>query len=181
MFSTLNFEIKVVSYSDINLVPHKILSPENISYCCPPYHPDSTTGILTRESALLLLQLHPLVLWSTNNYCILGHRVLHIASPHLLKNDQIKVWYLPTATEREVRELSNAEQLLNQLAYATTSGGQEIFKTSCKLNEDLVNRVAPLLNSPIEKVADLLSDCSPSTLYKLSTELTKKKLRRSSL
>ena len=63
------------------------------TYCCPPFHSEINTGILTRDSAHLLLQLYPLFLWSGKNCCVLGRRILHIISPHVYGKDNIKEGY----------------------------------------------------------------------------------------
>ena len=64
-----------------------------------------------------------------------------------------------------------AESLLTQIAFVTVSGGKGIFTTSRRTDLDIVHAVALLLNSPVEIVAKLLSDCGPSTLNKLSAKL----------
>lgn len=171
MLPEQNIASKVVFFSDINLIPGVTLPLSPVPYCCPPIHPDSKTGILTRDSSLLLLQLHPLVLWTERNYCVLGRRVLHLVSPHLLSKDQIRVGYLPDATKEDVESLMSAELLLNQIAFATQSGSQAIFKASRKLDADIVDTVSPLLNRSVETIAKLFSDCSASTLFKINSKI----------
>ena len=169
MISNLIFESKVVAFADITFLPVEG-SVEQTDFCCLPHHPDST-GILSRESALLLLQLHPLVLWTRKHYCVLGRRVLHLVSPYLYKRDQIRVGYLASAKKKEIEKLMAAEPLLNQIAFATQSGSQGIFTTSFHTAKDLLTKVAPILNMSIESIAKLFPDCSASTLYKLSAKL----------
>ena len=50
MVADLKFESKTVSFSDINLNP--VAAADVTEYCCLPVHPDSRSGILTRDSAL---------------------------------------------------------------------------------------------------------------------------------
>ena len=171
MLSTLDFESKVISFSEINLIPFKGSTLSEVPYCCPPFHPEGRTGILTRDSALLLLQLHPLVLWTSKHFCVLGRRILHLVSPHVYGKDLIRVGYLPKATEAEVKSIMAAEPLLNQIAFATQSGSKGIFTTSRKMNKEILNAVSPLLDQPIDTIAKLFSDCSPSTLFKLNSKL----------
>lgn len=165
------FETKEVLLSDINLNPRKLIDLPKVNYCCPPTHPDSRSGILTRDSARLLLRLHPPVLWKSKNYCVLGRRVLHLAAPHLLRNDKIWVGYLPSATEDEVKLLMLAEPLINQIAFSTQMGSKGVFETSRKMDEDVIGAISPILNLSIETIAKMFSDCSPSTLFKLNAQL----------
>ena len=167
---TPTIKYREIVFSSINLIPIVTPKVSIVPFCCSPFHPESGTGILTRDSALLLLQLHPLIVWSPKNYCVLGRRVLHLVSPHLFGSDQLTVGFLPNATEEEVHQLMAAESLLNQIAFATTSGGKGIFATGRKTDLEIVRMVAPLLNSPVEKIAKLFSDCGLSTLNKLSNE-----------
>jgi len=154
MLPTLEFESKIVSFSDINLMPVRTHDISEVTYCCPPFHPEINTGILTRDSALLLLQLYPLLLWTGKNYCVLGRRILHIISPHVyskdkISKDKIRVGYLPSASEKEVQILMTVEPLLNQIAFATQSGSKGIFETSRKTGKGIVSAVSPLLNQPV--------------------------------
>ena len=171
MAGELKFESKVVDFDDINLMPVGDLPYADVDYCCPPYHPESSAGILTRDSALLLLRLHPPVLWTSNHYCVLGRRILHLVSPHLLRKDAIRTVYLPSATKDEVKQLVAIEPLLNQIAFATQLGSQGIFEASRKIDKDTVSKVTPLLNGSVETIAKMFADCSASTLYKLSAKL----------
>ncbi|MFZ4859123.1 MAG: hypothetical protein ACOYL3_22325 [Desulfuromonadaceae bacterium] len=152
-------------------MPVRTLNIQEATYCCPPFHPEINTGILTRDSALLLLQLYPLFLWSGKNYCVLGRRILHIISPHVYGKDKIRVVYLPSASENEVKILMTVEPLLNQIAFATPSGSKGILETSRKIGNCNVSAVSPLLNQPMDTIAKLFSDSSVSTLSKLSAKL----------
>jgi hypothetical protein len=102
---------------------------------------------------------------------VLGRRVLHLAAPHLLRNDKIRVGYLPSATEDEVKLLMLAEPLINQIAFSTQMGSKGVFETSRKMDEDVIGAISPILNLSIETIAKMFSDCSPSTLFKLNAQL----------
>jgi hypothetical protein len=169
MISRIKFGKKDIAFSDINLLPWGGRSV-SVPYSCEVFHPECKTGILTRESAHLLLNLHPLALWGNKNYCVLGRRVLHLVSPHMYRDDQISVVYLPSASEDEVRLLMSLEPLLNQIAFATQGGGKGVFETSRKIDKSAVNFVSPILNQSIETLAKMFTDCSPSSLYKANTK-----------
>lgn len=174
MWSSLKLESKSISFGDINLSP--VGAPLGTScFCCPTFHPDSRAGILTRESALLLLQLHPLVLWTKKHYCVLGRRVLHLVSPHVYRTDILQVGYLPSASKDEVERLMAAEPILNQITFATQGGSQAIFATARKMDQNILATIAPVLTGSIESIANLFPDCSASTLYKHSAKYHEQK------
>ena len=161
-----------VVFSDIKLLNVQTPNYFDVPFCCPPTHPDLKTGILSRDSALLLLRLYPPVLWSDQKYCILGRRVLHLVSPHILGKDKIKVGFMPVATLEEVKTLMSIESLLTQITFATTERGLGIFETSQKMDQAVVNAVAPLFCGSLEAIAKLVS-CSVSAIAKASAALKK--------
>jgi hypothetical protein len=171
MLDEIEFEHKLIEFGDINLIPFTVPNLPEVTYSCHPFHPELNSGVLTRDCAHLLLKLYPLVLWD-KNYCVLGRRVLHLVAPNLRNKDEIKVGYLPKASKEEVILLMTIEPLLNQIAFATQSGGKGIFETSRLIDKKLVASMSPALTQSIETVAKMLADCSPSTLFKLNTQFT---------
>lgn len=167
MLANIDFEYRTVVFGEINLIPLAISNIPEIKYCCLPYNPDRNCGVLTRDGALLLLKLHPLVLWD-NNCCVLGRRVLHLVAQSLKNEDEISVFYLPKARKDQVVTLMSLEPLLTQIVFATQAGGKGIFETSRLMNKQLVSSVCPPLTQSVETVSKMLGDCSLSTLFKLN-------------
>jgi hypothetical protein len=172
MLEGIEFENKTVTIDEINLIPFVVPNMPEVNYSCHPYHPERNVGVLTRDCAKLLLKLHPLVLWSNNNYCVLGRRVLHLVAPSLGGSDEIKVGFLPKASKEEVISLMTIEQLLNQIVFATPTGGKGIFETSRLMDKQLVASISPALTQSVETISKLLGDCSISTLFKLNAQFT---------
>jgi len=171
MLEGIELENKTVTFDEINLIPFVVPNMPDVTYSCHPYHPERNGGILTRDCAQLLLKLHPLILWS-KNYCVLGRRVLHLVAPSLRGNDEIKVGFLPKASKEEVISLMTIEQLLNQIVFATPTGGKGIFETSRLMDKQLVASISPALTQSVETVSKMLGDCSPSTLFKLNAHFS---------
>lgn len=171
MLDRIEFEYKNVTFAQINLIPFVVPEAPEVTFSCQTFPPDRNGGILTRDGAFLLLKLHPLILWD-KNYCILGRRTLHLIAPILKSNDQINVVFLKNASKEEVIQLMTIEPLLNQIAFATPTGGKGIFETSRLMDKQLVESISPPLTQPVEYVSNMLKDCSLSTLFKLNAHLT---------
>lgn len=171
MFEGLELEQKTVTLGQIDVIPDVDPGVHDVTYSCYPYHPDRNGGVLTRDCALLLLKIHPLILWD-KNYCVLGRRVLHLVSPSLKSKDEFKVGFLAKASKEDVIRLMTLEPLINQIAFATPAGGKGIFETSRLIDKQLVASVSPPLTQPVESVSRMLRDCSVSTLFKLNAQFT---------
>lgn len=172
MLEGIELENKTVTLDEIEIIPFIVPSVPEPTYSCHPYHPERNGGILTRDCALLLLKLHPLVLWSNKNYCVLGRRVLSLVALSIKRDDEIKVGFLPKASKEEVISLMTMEQLLNQIAFATPAGGKGIFETSRLMDKQLVASISPALTQSVETVSKMLGDSSISTLFKLNSQFT---------
>lgn len=167
MIEKIELEHKTVKFSQINLVPFAVPDVPELTFSCHTYPPDRNGGVLTRDCAFLLLKLHPLILWD-KNYCILGRRTLHLVAPILMSDDEINVGFLKTATKEQAIRLMTIEPLVNQIAFATPTGGKGIFETSRSMNKQLVASVSQPLTQPVEFVSKMFSDCGVSTLFKLN-------------
>lgn len=172
MFGKIELEHKTVTIGQINLIPYITPGVHDVTYSYRTSHPDCNGGILTRDCALLLLKLYPLILWDKKNYCVLGRRVLHLVAPSLKSSDEFEVGFLSKASKEEVIRLMTLEPLLNQIAFATPTGGKGIFETSRSMDKQLVASVSPPLTETVETVSKMLCDCSPSTLFKLNAQFT---------
>ena len=171
MLEGIVLDNKTVTFGEINLIPLVVPNMPEVAYSCNPYHPERNGGILTRDCAKLLLKLHPLVLWD-KNYCVLGRRVLHLVAPCLRDKDEIRVGFLPKASQEEVTSLMIMEPLLIQIAFSTQWGGKGIFETSRLIDKQLVASISPALLQSVETVSKMLGDCSVSTLFKLNSQFT---------
>ena len=171
MFEEIELEHKTVRFDQVNLIPFVVPEIPEVTYSCHPYHPDRNGGVLTRDCCLLLLKLHPLILWDKKNYCVLGRRILHLVTPSLKSNDEFEVGFLSKASEEEVIRLMTLEPLLNQITFATSAGGKGIFETSHLIDKQLVASISPPLTQSVEVVSRMLGDCSLSTLFKLNAQM----------
>jgi len=169
MFEGIELEYKIISFNQVNLSPIVVPNVPEVTYSCYPWHPDRNAGVLTRDGALLLLKLYPLILWD-KNYCVVGRRVLHLVGPSLKSDDEIKVGYMTKASKEDVIKLMKLEPLINQIAFATPAGGKGIFETSRLIDKQLVASVSQSLTQSVEVVSKMLSDCGISTLFKLNAQ-----------
>jgi hypothetical protein len=172
MHGGMILEHKTVTRDQINLMPYVVPGIPEVTYSCHTSPSDRNGGILTRDGALLLLKLYPLILWNQKNYCILGRRILHLAAPSLKNGDEFEVGFLSKASEEEVIRLMTLEPLLNQIAFATPAGGKGIFETSRLMDKGLVASASPPLTQSVEAISKILVDCSISTLFKLNSQFT---------
>jgi len=126
----------------------------------PKRHPS-----LTREAALLLVYLHPPLVWGRQHQCIGGLRILTLAAPYLQPEDLVPVGILPAQTsQEELITLLEADMLLSQMAFGTQAGAKTIYAGSRHLDPDLLTRWSPALAAGVRASADLLG-VSVQTLY----------------
>lgn len=177
MLSGIEFESIEINFSQITIPGWKLSNVPEVTFSCETYHPVSKTGVLTRDCAIFLLKLHPLVVWKEkgkekDDYnCVLGQRILKLTAPHLYSKDKLRVWNLPQATEDQVKVLQRIELLVNQMAYSTMFGGKGIFETSRLMDKNILDAISPILNLPVDQLAKLFTDCGSSTLYKLNSKI----------
>ena len=121
--------------------------------------------VLTREAALLLTRLHPLIVWGKKYHCICGQRILTLITPHLKKEDQITVGILPQSTkDSTLIELAQADTLLSQIAFSSRKGAQDIYLTSREIDGRKLGELSPALAGGMESCSKALG-VSGQSLY----------------
>lgn len=164
-----NVEWHTLQVGDISPPPQDILKACSIPR--PEYIVDQTEvgpkrhPSLTREAALLLLHLHPPLVWGRQHQCIGGLRILTLAAPFLQPEDLVPVGILPAQTsQEELITLMEADLLLSQMAFGCHGGAKTIFSSSRHLDPDLLTKWSPALAAGVRPSADLLG-VAAQTLY----------------
>ncbi len=162
-------EWHTLQVGDISPPPQEILQscriprPEYIvdqTEVGPKRHPS-----LTREAALLLVYLHPPLVWGRQHQCIGGLRILTLAAPFLQPEDLVPVGILPlNSSKEELITLMEADMLLSHMAFGCHAGAKTIYAGSRHLDSDLLTRWSPALAAGVRASADLLG-VAPQTLY----------------
>lgn len=120
---------------------------------------------LTREAALILLQLHPLLVWGQKHHCIGGLRTLTLTAPFLRPEDLLPVGIIPAkASQKELITLLEADNLLSQMAFGCHTGAKTIFTSSRKVDPMILAKWSPALAAGVLSSAELLG-VTPQTLY----------------
>lgn len=122
---------------------------------------------ISREAALLLIQMHPLLVRGKSYHCICGQRILNLVTPSLEITDNVPVGLLPARMPKEkLLEIIKAEFLLNQIAYASRHGLHDLVGTIEGMQKDQLKHLSPALGSNLSRCAKFL-DISRQALYKL--------------
>lgn len=160
-----------VAFQDVRLPPSRLSQKLSLDHFAMSKSVAGTGGktALSREAALLLAQLHPMVVIQTGRAfeCVAGIRTLLLISPLLRIDDQVPVAIVPQSTPREILvETMQADALVTSMAFALDKPAAAMFSMSRRLDPELISRLSPALADTVETCADLLG-VSPPTLYKL--------------
>lgn len=122
--------------------------------------------VFSIEAALLLTKIHPIIIWSVDNICVLGIRTMLIASS-IMPTAVINVGVLPsTTTYSDVEQLIIADAWLTRLAYSTKKPATNLFQAKIKIPLELIRTLTPALEMGVIDLAKTLGVSAP-TLYNL--------------
>lgn len=125
--------------------------------------------IFSKEAALHLATLHPILIWSSRKFCVSGIRTLFIVS-NVFPEAQITVGVLPPKLPpSEVRQLILADAWLTGLAFSTQRPQASLFETKARMSKDLLQSLSPGLNLSVTEFAKALKVSKP-TLYATRTQ-----------
>ena len=132
--------------------------------------------LFTTEAAIDLAKLHPIMVWSSKNYCVSGLRTLFIISS-IIPTTNITVGVLPSSlTENDAQELLQADAWLNSLACCYKCPQASLFETKKRTPKRLIQRLSPALDLKVNDFAKALGVSTP-TLYALKRKKKKAKQR----
>ncbi len=149
-----------------NAVVRRLWESHGLSFTISnPSVPRNGLHTFTREAALKIAILHPLIL--THDYqCVCGLRSLQIIVPRLNPDDVIPVGLLPkTTSETEIESMVYTDVLLGSMVFAINAPQESIFSLCKIISESLISTMTPALAGKITACADLLG-CRSATLYK---------------
>jgi len=123
--------------------------------------------VFTSEAAMLLTKIHPIIVWSTKNYCVFGLRTLFIASS-IIPTATISVGILPPNTpESKIADFILTDAWLTRLAFSTKMPEGNLFGSWKEMPKNLINALSPGLDLTVKDLAKVLSISVP-TLYRNS-------------
>ncbi|SHJ75996.1 hypothetical protein SAMN02745165_03099 [Malonomonas rubra DSM 5091] len=121
--------------------------------------------ILSREAALSLAELHPLIV-TAKHECLCNQRLLIFLTSRLNPDDRIPVGIVPRGTNPElIEQLVITDILTSTLLFSPSMPTKDIFHLSEKLPPELLDEISPALNQNFTTRAALLSTRT-GTLYK---------------
>jgi hypothetical protein len=167
----MDLDIKwiTINFGDISPLPKDLalqVRELNPSYIISQSKFQDLPGI-SREAALLLIQMHPPLVRGKNYHCICGQRILNLATPSLEKTDQVPVGLLPLRLPKEkLLEIIKAEFLLNQIAYSSRHGLHDLVAAMEGTEKEQLRELSPALGSNLSSCAKFL-DISRQTMHKL--------------
>lgn len=132
--------------------------------------------LFTEEAALCLAKLHPIMVWSSNNYCVSGLRTLFIISS-IIPATTISVGVLSSSlTDNDAQRLILIDAWLTNLAFSSKSPQASLYEAKKRTPKRLLQEFSPALDIKVADFARVLGVSSP-TLYGLRRQEKKAKMR----
>lgn len=127
--------------------------------------------IITREAALTLAELHPLIVTEKKHHCLCNQRILEILTTRLNPDDRIPVGIVPVKTASKlIHQYVLTDILTSALVFAPLMPTKDIFNLSESLPVELINQISPALTQNISTRATILGTVT-GTLYKWMKEI----------
>lgn len=167
----MDLDIKwiTINFEDISPLPKDLalqVRELNPSYIISQSQFDKLPSI-SREAALLLIQMHPPLVRGKSYHCICGQRILNLVTPSLEKSDRVPAGLLPSRIPKgKLMEIIKAEHLLNQIAFSSRNGLHDLVTAIEGIQKEQLKHLSPALGSNLSNCAKFL-DISRQTMHKL--------------